>query len=104
MHFHFPFTTGQILWTLTFAAQLTLLVVLLGRDRIKRYPWFTAGIVLFALRLLVEVLLSGRLAPPVLRIVFITLADLMALVGVRVGGEGGRGAVVGGKSAAGALR
>jgi hypothetical protein len=87
MHFHFPFTTGQVLWTLTFAAQLTLLVVLLGRDRIKRYPWFTAGIALFALRLLVEVLLSGRLAPTVLRVIFITLADLMALVGLLVVAE-----------------
>lgn len=87
MHFHFPLTTGQVLWTLTFAAQLTLLVVLLGRDRIKRYPWFTAGIALFALRLLVEVLLSGRLAPTILRVVFITLADLMALVGLLVVAE-----------------
>jgi hypothetical protein len=84
MHFNFPFTVGQVLWTLTFAAQLTLLVVLLGRDRIKRYPWFTASIVLFALRLLVEVLLSGRLAALPLRATFIALADLMALVGLLV--------------------
>jgi hypothetical protein len=87
MHFHFPFTTAQVLWTLTFAAQLTLLVVLLGRDRIKRFPWFTASIVLFSVRLLIEVLLSGRLAPPALRIVFITMADLMALVGLLVVAE-----------------
>lgn len=84
MHFNFPFTVAQILWTLTFAGQMTLLVVLLGRDRIKRYPWFTASIVLFALRLLVEVLLAGRMAMVPLRAVFITLADLMAITGILV--------------------
>jgi hypothetical protein len=84
MHFNFPFTVGQVLWALTFAAQLTLLVVLLGRDRIKRYPWFSASIVLFALRLLMEVLLSGRMAPLPLRAIFITLADMAALVGLLV--------------------
>jgi len=30
MHFNFGFTAVQILWTLTFAALLVLLVVLLG--------------------------------------------------------------------------
>jgi len=30
MHFHFDFAARQILWTLTFAAQLVLLVVLLA--------------------------------------------------------------------------
>jgi hypothetical protein len=84
MHFSFPFSIGQVLWALTFAAQLVLLVVLLGRDLVKRYPWFTASIVVFALRLLVEVLLTGRMAPVPLRAVFITLADLMALVGLLV--------------------
>ena len=84
MHFHFPFAVSQILWTLTFAAQLVLLVVLLGRDRVGRYPWFTASIALFSLRLLAEVLLSGRLAIPTLRMVFIVLADLAAVVGLLV--------------------
>ena len=84
MHLSFPFTIGQVLWSLTFAGQLVLLVVLLGRDLIKRYPWFTASVVVFALRLLVEVLLTGRMAPFPLRIVFIVLADLMALIGLLV--------------------
>jgi hypothetical protein len=52
MHFNFGFTAVQILWTLTFAALLVLLVVLLGRDRARRFPWFTASIVLLTLRLL----------------------------------------------------
>jgi hypothetical protein len=84
MHLNFPFNANQILWTLTFAAQLVLLVVLLGRDRIRRYPWFTASIILFALRLLTEVLLSGRLPMMTLRCVFIVLADLTAIVGLLV--------------------
>ena len=48
MHFNFDFSTGQILWTLTFAALLVLLVVLLGRDRARRFPWFTASMVMMA--------------------------------------------------------
>jgi hypothetical protein len=84
MHFSFPFTVSQVLWTLTFAAQLVLLVVLLGRDRIQRFPWFTASIALFALRLLAEVLLTGRMAPTVLRVVFLSMADVAALVGLLV--------------------
>jgi hypothetical protein len=84
MHFNFPFSVSQVLWTLTFAAHLVLLVVLLGRDRIARYPWFTASIALFAVRLLAEVLLAGRMAPPILARIFITMADLAAVVGLLV--------------------
>ncbi len=50
-------------------------------------PMVHGRIALFALRLLVEVLLSGRLAPTVLRVIFIALADLMALVGLLVVAE-----------------
>jgi hypothetical protein len=84
MHPNLAFTATQILWTLTFAAQLVLLVVLLGRDRISRYPWFSASIVLFALRLLTEVLLAGRLPQMTLRTVFISLAALAALLSLVV--------------------
>lgn len=98
MPFKFPITVAQVLWTLTFAAQLTLLVVLLGRDRVKRYPWFTASIVLFALRLLVEVLLGGRLAAMPLRTAFVTIADCMALCGLLVVVEMARRAFAGAKN------
>jgi len=84
MHFNFPFNATQILWTITFAAQLVLLVVLMGRDRISRFPWFTASIILYGLRLLSEVLLSGRLPMMTLRTLFIILADLTAILALLV--------------------
>jgi hypothetical protein len=85
MHFSFAaITARQILWTLTFAAQLVLLVVLLGRDRMRRHQWFTASIALFALRLLSEVLLAGRMAVLPLQEIFLSLADVAAIVGLLV--------------------
>ncbi|HEY1160175.1 MAG TPA: hypothetical protein VGE83_06065 [Terracidiphilus sp.] len=84
MHFNFDFTAVQVIWTLTFAAQLILLVVLLGRDRTRRFPWFTASIVLVALRLLASRLLFGRLPPLTLNAIFITMADLAVIVGLLV--------------------
>jgi hypothetical protein len=62
MHFsNLDFSATQILWTLTFAALLVLLVVLLGRDRAKRFPWFTASIAMMGLLELTEQLLLTRL-------------------------------------------
>jgi hypothetical protein len=84
MHPNFHFTAVQILWTFTFAAQLVLLVVLLGRDRIKRFPWFTLGIALMALRLLASRLLLNRLPPITLSSIFIAMADVSAIVGLLV--------------------
>jgi hypothetical protein len=84
MHLNFPFDSRQVLWTLTLAAQLVLLVVLLGRDRMRRYPWFTAATALFALQLMAEVLLSGRMAILPMQVTFLALADLTAIVGLLV--------------------
>jgi hypothetical protein len=84
MHFHFPFTTVEILWTLTFAAQLVLLVVLLGRDRMRRFPWFTAGIAILALRALTARVLFRRLSMVSFNSILLTLADLAFLVGLMV--------------------
>jgi hypothetical protein len=53
--------TEQILWALVLAAHLVLLVVLLGRDRTKSFPWFTASIVIATVRLLADHLLNGKL-------------------------------------------
>ncbi|HKF47848.1 MAG TPA: hypothetical protein VKB38_10865 [Terracidiphilus sp.] len=84
MHFHIPFNTLQILWTLTFAAHLVLIVVLMGRDRIKTFPWFTASIVLVAFRLLASRLLFGRIPQMTLAAVFICLADIAAFISLMV--------------------
>ena len=65
MHFNFDFSANQVLWTLTFAGLLVLLVVLLGRDRVRRFPWFTAAMVMMALRMLASRLLFGRMPPVV---------------------------------------
>lgn len=84
MHFHFPFTATAVLWTLTFAAHLVLLVVLMGRDRVARFPWFTTGIVLVTLRLLTVKLLLGRLPEMTMETIFIVMADLSAFVSLLV--------------------
>jgi hypothetical protein len=81
MHFHFPFTVVDVLWTLTFAAHLVLLVVLLGRDRIKVFPFFTASTVLVALRLLTSKLLFGRLP----QMTMVELVIITAVIGVVLG-------------------
>jgi hypothetical protein len=95
MHLHFDFPARQILWTLTFAAQLVLLVVLLGRDRARRYPWFTACIVLFALQLMAEVLLAGRMAILPLQEILLTVADLGVIFALMVVVEVARRAFAG---------
>jgi hypothetical protein len=51
----------QVLWALIFAGHLVLLIVLLGRDRNKRFPWFTAAVSISAVRLLIDHLLYGKL-------------------------------------------
>lgn len=84
MHFHFPFSATAVLWTLTFAAHLVLLVVLMGRDRIKNFPWFTASIALITLRLLSIKLLMGRLPEITMDTIFIAMADVGALVSLLV--------------------
>ncbi len=84
MHFHFNFSTGQILWTLTFAGLLVLLVVLLGRDRARRFPWFTVGMILMALRMLASRLLFGRMAPLVSSEIFLVLEVAAAIVSLLV--------------------
>lgn len=84
MHFNLPFSVLQLLWVLTFAAHLVLLVVLLGRDRVRLFPWFTANIVMVALRLLVSRLLFGRLPQMTMTILFIIMADIGAFLGLMV--------------------
>jgi hypothetical protein len=84
MHFHFDFSANQILWTLTFAALLILLVVLLGRDRVRRFPWFTAAMLMMALRMVASRLLFGRLPPLVSSEVFLVMADIASIIALLV--------------------
>jgi hypothetical protein len=84
MHLNFGFTSVQILWTITFAALLTLLVVLLGRDRARRFPWFTTSVAMVALSLLINRLLYGRLPQIPMAAVSIVLADLSAIAALLV--------------------
>lgn len=84
MHFNYHFTAVQTLWTLTFAAQLVLLVVLLGRDRARRFPWFTIGIIMMALRLLASRMLFGRMPSITLSEIFVVMAAASAAVGFLV--------------------
>ncbi|MGB9408353.1 MAG: hypothetical protein WCA89_12505 [Terracidiphilus sp.] len=95
MRFHFNFSPRQILWTLTFASQLVLLVVMLGRDRARRYPWFTASIALSALGLMAGVLLAGRMAMLPFQEILLTLGDLLAIVTLLVVVEVARRAFAG---------
>jgi hypothetical protein len=85
MHFsNLDFSATQILWTLTFAALLVLLVVLLGRDRVKRFPWFTASIAMMGLLELTEQLLLTRL-PRITGIeIYWTLSNLNTAIGLLV--------------------
>ncbi len=80
MHFNFDFSTVQVLWTLTFAALLVVLVVLLGRDRARRFPWFTASMALMALRMLASRMLYRRLPMVRSEEIFLVLADLGTIV------------------------
>jgi hypothetical protein len=81
MHFHFPFTAVAVLWTLTFAAHLVLIVVLLGRDRARRFPLFTASIVFTALRLL----LARLLLPAVPQLAGLEIVLVTSVIGVVLG-------------------
>ncbi len=84
MHLNFGFSAVQILWTLTFAALLVLLVVLLGRDRVRRFPWFTASMVMMALRMVASRLLFGKMAAIVSSEIFLALALVAAIVSLLV--------------------
>jgi hypothetical protein len=97
MHFNFHFTAEQILWTLTFAAVLVLLVVLLGRDRIRQFPFFTSSIVLIGLDMLAQKLLANRIAPLISTEVFLVLANLEVLVAILLAVELARRAFRGAK-------
>jgi hypothetical protein len=103
---HLPFTEVDVLWTLTFAALLVLLVVLLGRDRLRRFPFFTAAVILAAVEMLIRRLLSEKLPPLNATELMLALADLGAVLTLLVALELARRAFAGASGrafAAGAL-
>jgi hypothetical protein len=95
MHPFSGITAVEVLWTLSFAALLVLLVVLLGRERYRRFKLFTIGIVLLAFRLLVSKLLFGKMPPIKFYEIFIPLTLLATLVNFGVVVEMARRAFVG---------
>ena len=61
-----------------------LLVVLLGRDRVRPFPWFTAAMVMMALRMVASRLLFGRLSPIVSSEVFLVMSDIASIIALLV--------------------
>ena len=55
------FSIEQILWAILLAAHLTLLIVLMGRERAARFRWFTAYIALSTIILIANHMLHGKL-------------------------------------------
>jgi hypothetical protein len=51
---------------------------------VRRFPWFTASIMLYALMLMAEVLLAGRIPPLLLQEIFLTLSDLSVVLSLLV--------------------
>jgi hypothetical protein len=80
MQFNFAFTTPQILWTLTLAAQLVLLVVLFGLQRLKRFPWFAASVFVVTMRGVAAELLTGRIPTLSLQQLLVSLDTLTAFI------------------------
>jgi hypothetical protein len=74
----------QIAWALILAAHLILLIVLLGRDRSSRFPWFTTAIALSAVRLLADHLLHGKLTTIAFYWQSYTAMTLDAILGILV--------------------
>jgi hypothetical protein len=82
MHFHW--NLAQVSWTLIMAALLVLLTVLYGRDRARRYPWFTTSVALVTFRLLASRLLFGRMAAIPENAILLSLGDLEVVVNLLV--------------------
>lgn len=80
MHLDFGFHFVQILWALSFASLLVLEVVLLGKDRARRFPLFSINVALVTLRLLISRLLFGRLDPLKMNFLFLGLAVVIGIV------------------------
>jgi hypothetical protein len=81
------FTIEQILWAILLAAHLTLLIVLIGRDRAARFRWFTAYIALNAVILIANHMLHGKLTTVAFYWQSYSLLALTSIVGIFTLGE-----------------
>ena len=77
-------TLEQFLWALTLAGHLVLLIVMLGRDRIQRFPWFTAAVTISTVRLLADHLLHGKLTTAAFYWQTYSLLLVSAIIGILV--------------------
>ena len=71
----------QIIWALVLAAHLVLLIVLMGRDRIGRFPWFSGSIALSTIHLIADHLLHGKLT----NLAFFWQSDTLILLETVIG-------------------
>ena len=74
----------QIIWALVLAGHLVLLIVLLGRDRASRFPWFTTAIAVSSVHLITDHLLHGKLTTLVFYWQSYTAILLEAILGILV--------------------
>jgi hypothetical protein len=88
----------QILWALVLTGHLVLLIVLLGRDRAGRFPWFTAAIAVSSVHLIADHLLHGKLTMLVFYWQSYTAILVEAILGILVLCELARNIFSSGKS------
>ena len=81
------FSIEQVLWAILLAAHLTLLIVLMGRERAARFRWFTAYIALSAIALIANHLLHGKLTTIAFYWQNYTLLGLQAIIALFMLGE-----------------
>ena len=88
----------QILWALVLAGHLILLIVLLGRDRSSRYPWFTALTAVSVVHLIADHVLHGKLTMIAFYWQSYTAILLEAILGILVLAEVARRIFASGKT------
>ena len=76
------FTIEQTLWAILLAAHLTLLIVLMGRERAARFRWFTAYMALNTIILIANHMLHGKLTTVAFYWQSYSLLALTSIVGI----------------------
>lgn len=81
------FTIEQTLWAILLAAHLTLLIVIIGRERAARFRWFIAYVGLNAVSLIANHMLHGKLTTVAFYWQSYSLLALESIVGLFMLGE-----------------